>query len=162
MDINELWSKIELTNGCWNWLGGKQKDGYGTLVVNGVSVQAHRLMYELFKGKIPKGMCVCHHCDNPSCVNPSHLFLGTRADNNRDRANKGRTKANVGQTMKLHPERRARGERQGSAKLTEADVKEIRELYSGGLSQRILATMFGVSKTCIGEIARGENWRHIW
>ena len=162
MKANEIWQKIEITASCWNWTGAKHNGGYGVLNFNGKTVDAHRLIYEMFKGQIPDTMCVCHHCDNPSCVNPSHLFLGTKKDNAYDRAQKGRTGANIGLNMKRFPERRAKGERQGSAKLTESDVRAIRELYAmGNHSQRQLARQFHVGKTCIGEIVRHENWRHI-
>jgi hypothetical protein len=80
------------TEGCWIWNGGREKAGYGWIFVRGKKMAAHRLGYELFVGIIPSGLFVCHHCDNPPCVRPDHLFLGTRQDNFRDMRQKGRAK----------------------------------------------------------------------
>jgi len=82
--------KIDKTGNCWDWLAGKDKDGYGKIKINGKDLQAHRASWDFHNGLIPEGMSVLHHCDNPSCVNPSHLFLGTTLDNMRDRDTKGR------------------------------------------------------------------------
>lgn len=86
--------KYEATeDGCWEWTASRNeaRRGYGQLNVDGRPVMAHRVMYELFVGPIPPGLCVCHHCDNPPCVRPDHLFLGTHGDNAKDRDMKGRT-----------------------------------------------------------------------
>ena len=106
-------------------------------------VQMHRYMYEKHIGKIPKGMCVCHKCDNPACNNPDHLFLGTWADNNKDMANK---------------ERQAKGNRINTAVLTEDQVKEI---YLASGSQRTLAKIYGVSQTAIHYIKCRKSWKHL-
>ena len=82
--------KINKKTGCWEWTGFKNKKGYGTLSVNHKQRGAHRLSYQFYRGPIPKGMCVCHICDNPSCVNPDHLFLGTIQDNTQDMIDKNR------------------------------------------------------------------------
>ena len=81
---------INETTSCWEWIGCKWKSGYGYLRINRKHISAHRYMYELYKGAIPDGYCVCHSCDNPSCVNPEHLWLGTQGDNMRDAYQKGR------------------------------------------------------------------------
>ena len=85
---NRFWNNILKKAKCWEWQGLKFPSGYGRIGQK----YAHRFSYELYYDKIPKGMCVCHTCDNPSCVNPEHLWIGTRADNNRDRVKKGRSR----------------------------------------------------------------------
>src|SRR3990172_4237019 len=93
--INSFWAKVNKSDGCWTWTASKRKFGYGAFVwadSEGRIIQgrAHRFSYELHHGPIPLGICVLHKCDNPACVRPSHLFLGTRADNNFDMLSKGR------------------------------------------------------------------------
>jgi hypothetical protein len=132
---------------CWIWAGSKATKGYGRMSKDGVLYRAHRLSYELHFGPIGDGLCVLHRCDNPTCCNPHHLFLGTFAENSADMVAKGRSH---------------RGERHHSAKLTENDVENIRATYAdGGVGLRALAKYFGVSFTVIGSIIRRENWRHI-
>lgn len=151
--------KDSAMTGCIDWPYARDIKGYGKLFFLGKSWLAHRLAWAISNGSIPDELCVLHHCDNPPCINVEHLFLGTRADNNADRDSKGHFNANIGLNMAKHPERRAWGERQGSAKLTAEQVKEIRALSKLGLSQRHLGRRFGVGKTAIGEIIRGETWR---
>ena len=81
---------IDAVTGCWNWRGGKDKDGYGSIKIDGQQCRAHRVSYEEYIGEIPDGLNVCHHCDNPPCINPSHFFIGTHADNQHDKVAKGR------------------------------------------------------------------------
>jgi len=88
--MKRFFEKINKTEKCWNWIAGKDKDGYGKIKIDGKMVQAHRASWVIHNGDIPNGMCVLHRCDNPSCVNPEHLFIGTRLDNARDRDVKGR------------------------------------------------------------------------
>jgi hypothetical protein len=132
---------------CWEWQGRVDHDGYGLygspLLGEG---RAHRRAWVLAHGPIPEGLLVCHHCDNPPCVNPAHLFLGTSADNTRDSVEKGR---------------RACGERVNTAKLSVADVREIRRLREGGATQQALADRFGCSQPMVGVIVRREAWRHV-
>jgi len=106
-------------------------------------MKAHRIAYELAYGAIPDGVLVCHRCDVPACVNPSHLFIGTHVENMSDCVAKGRT---------------AKGEKHGLSKLTEKEVIEIRSC-SG--SQRMIAKQFGVSQTLVGYIRRREYWKHV-
>ena len=133
------------SDGCWEWIAYKDGGGYGIIKIDGKKQKAHRVAYRLYVGEIPDGMCVCHRCDNPGCVNPGHLFLGTMADNMRDCENKGR---------RVHPS----GEKNGRAKLTEAQVVEIRVRYSEGDTQSELAKEFGVTQTAISHIVYGRNW----
>lgn len=127
---------------CWEWLGAKNSDGYGNFYYQGKYEKAHRAAWIIYFGEIPNGLCVCHHCDNPSCVNPKHLFLGTHADNMRDMTQKGRL---------VIPKKR--GEFCGATKLKDKEVKEIRRLYALGIRpQSLLAKMFNVSQTQISRI----------
>ena len=93
--LNSFLSKYKISGDCWLWTAGKSKDGYGYISVNRKSRCAHRESYKHFVGDIPKGICVCHSCDNPSCVNPDHLWLGTKGDNNRDRDTKKRGRNSI-------------------------------------------------------------------
>lgn len=137
---------------CWVWGSGC----YGVLVVGRCGkkkVYAHRYSWEIHNGEIPDGLCVLHGCDNPGCCNPSHLFLGTRKDNNEDRHAKGRSGDH-------------RGSLNGRVKLTEKDVRQIKRLYPSVKGQgkggyRYLARRFGVSPAAIRFIIIGRNWSHV-
>lgn len=135
--------------GCWIWCGAVTSAGYGSFRPGGGlnPMAAHRYAYWLHYGTFDESLCVCHHCDNPLCVNPAHLFLGTRADNNMDKARKGRASRNGG----------ARGERNHTTKLRAVDVDAIR---CSPLSQSRLSAVYGVSSSQIGRIKRREEWRH--
>jgi hypothetical protein len=147
--MERFWAKVSKSDGCWLWTGSRNDRGYGNFNNNGRTVQAHRLSYELAMGPIPKGMNVCHRCDSPGCVNPDHLFLGTHLDNMRDRDAKGRRVA-------------PRGEANGFAKLTEAQVIEIRERYIPyKVSLPRLAREYGVHHSTIYDIVRGVTWTRI-
>ncbi|HXG36555.1 MAG TPA: HNH endonuclease [Dehalococcoidia bacterium] len=157
-----FWSKVDKSGDCWLWMAGQRRDGYGVFGVGSRSdgskkqMRAHRMAWELTYGSIPDGLFVCHHCDNPPCVKPQHLFLGTHAENVADMWRKGRENfafANL--------EKRARGERHGSAKLTEEMVRTIRQLQLVGLSRRTIASRFGVNRSLISGILSGKYWRHV-
>ena len=134
---------------CWPWTGSRfSADWHGQWRNEAGQIEpTHRAAYRLFVGELPKGMHVCHKCDNPICVNPNHLFLGTRADNARDMWAKGRARPGV-----------SRGEAHGCATLTEAQVLEIRESTEHGPT---LALKYGVTRTTISEIRRRKTWTHI-
>lgn len=134
----------EPNTGCWLWSGGL-RHGYGAFGLNSKNVSAHRVSYEINIGPIKKGLFVCHTCDVRSCVNPDHLFLGTHKDNMNDRDKKGR---NAYQ----------KGEVNGNAKLTAAQVIEIRK---STLSKIELSKLYGVHKDHIHEIRRGNKWKHL-
>ena len=154
---------------CWVWTAGCNPDGYGHCTVGSRTdgtrrmVLSHRHLYAALVMPIPEGQLVCHHCDNPPCVRPGHLFLGTNADNQLDMTRKGRRNAARGERngSVTHPESRPRGERIGKAKLTEAEVLEIRALARQGLSLRAIARQFRVGNTTVWQIIRRVTWRHV-
>lgn len=149
-DIERFWSHVAIADetDCWIWTASKSQNGYGRININQYPYYAHRMSYELAYGEIRKGFDVCHKCDNPACVNPSHLFAGTHLENMKDMAKKGR--ANV-----LH------GEASPTHKLTESDVIYIRSRYAqGGITYLQLANQMGVSKFTIRGIIRRVWWKH--
>lgn len=149
-----FWARVS-TGGiddCWEWTAGCQTAGYGELRVAGRPELVHRISWQIHFGDIPGGMYVCHHCDNPPCVNPAHLFLGTPKDNAGDMSAKGRHASHTQPHLR-------RGTRSGSARLTEGDVLSIRERYAlGGISQRALAVVYGVSEPTIHAVVNRRNW----
>lgn len=153
-------SKVSISgSGCWNWAGFKNRNGYG---VFGRQL-AHRAAWTQTQGVIPSGLLVLHRCDNPSCVNTQHLFLGTQADNMRDMISKGRDRKATPERhgTKLHPESIARGEKRGASKLKTADIHLIRILIASGLPHRKIAKQFGVSSPQISYIKNRKTWSHV-
>jgi hypothetical protein len=148
-----FWSHVAVAgpNDCWNWQAASWV-GYGQFRANGKMIRAHRFSYELHHGPIPKGQHVCHSCDNPSCVNPAHLFLGTPAENAADSKAKGRTLSSA----KSHP-----GELHGRAILTRQVVLEIRKRHAAGERQVVLAAQYGLSKGGIAQVVHYRTWKHI-
>ncbi len=141
----ELNSIPEPNSGCYIWVGGITQSGYGRLKVDGKMFRSHRLVWEKENGFIPDGLCVCHRCDNPLCVNPDHLFLGTNAENTADKMKKGRHFAQY-------------GEMHGQAKLTKAEVIEIR---STPYLPSEMARKYGVSRSTIKNIKKRKVWTHL-
>lgn len=132
-----FWYYVRKADGCWLWVGARNKNGYGVFRVAGKNVLAHRFMYELMQGELA-GYHVCHSCDNPQCVNPEHMFLGTDADNHTDKAKKLR----------------------GGRALTGEQVKEIKQLVSSGIILQDIAEQFGVSRKSVQRIKNGQYWRY--
>lgn len=148
-DICRFWSKVSKTEKCWIWKGtiAKKSAGYGRFSLGYSGIGAHRLSYLMHHGNISKGMNVLHKCDNPICVNPEHLFLGSYSDNARDMNSKNRN---------------VKGMTSGMAKLDDEAIKEIRNWYLGcGITQRELADLYGVDQTCISAIILNKTWKHI-
>jgi hypothetical protein len=132
---------------CWPWIGANIAARYGVIHWEGKRQLAHRLTWRETRGPIPPGLHILHKCDNPPCCNPSHLFLGTSADNHRDMVSKGRA-----WTAGL------RGEAHGCAKLTEAKVREIRAAKG---SQEAIAAQFGVCRATVSHIRNRRLWKHV-
>lgn len=151
--LERFYSRVNKTNNpdeCWEWTRGKTGDGYGLISLRRKHILTHRMAWELSSGAIPNGLHVLHSCDNPSCCNPKHLFLGTNTDNIHDRNAKGRAN-------------RAKGEKSGSHKLTEYQVLEIRNRYAaGGIYQYELAKEYGVKQPAISLIISGINWSWLY
>lgn len=146
-----FFSKIEVTDSCWIWTGA-MSHGYGWLNTgkHGISIFAHVGSYLLHYGEIPNGCCVCHDCpggDNRRCVNPAHLWLGTKAQNNKDAAIKG----------VMHP-----GESHGMAKLTEQQVIDIRRIYdTAALTMTQVGRLYQISTSTAHSVIRKTHWKHV-
>lgn len=147
---------------CWEWTAAIDGCGYGKLWFEGSFDRAHRVGFVLQGGSIPVGLFVLHHCDNPSCVRFSHLYVGTKTDNARDRENRGRGNHATGERngRATHPETTSRGSHHYLAKLTEEDVRTIRQLHKEGTDGSKLARRYGVSTATMSEILRGVGWAH--
>jgi len=138
---------IKRTIDCWEWIGHRDPNGYGRLNVDGYPMLAHRLSYQLRWGGIPDGMAVLHKCDNPRCVNPEHLFLGTQSDNANDMYRKGRSR-----------KRGMKGTDHHQAKLSEADVRAIRTSQE---PDGKVGAQYGISRTAVNDIRKRRSWAHI-
>lgn len=146
--VKRFWAKVEKGPGCWDWTGGEASCGYGRFEGWPSSRRTHRIAYEIAFGPIPDGLCVCHHCDNPRCVRPDHLFLGTQADNVADMMKKGRHRAptwKANSATRLDPQR----------------VMEIRGRITAGQGLRSIARQLGVAYATVWEVAQGRTWTHV-
>jgi hypothetical protein len=141
-----FWKRVDRTGDCWEWQGQLSEKGYGQLQVQGKQKRAHRVSWELSNGPIPDGMVIMHRCDNPKCVRPEHLSVGTVADNNRDMQRKGRAR------FALLP-----GQRNGAAKLSDEQARQV-SANRGQATAQELVNMFGVSAATVYAIWRGSRW----
>lgn len=155
-------TRIDDADSCWDWTGPQKRRGYGTLRVAGKQWPAHRYSYWLACGVDPGDQLVCHRCDNPPCVRPSHLFLGDTRANALDAQAKGRLATGDRSGARLHIDLMPRGEQHGMAKLTEAQAREIRYRANVlGEPADVLATEFHIDYSSVTNIATGRTWRHL-
>jgi len=144
---DHFWNSVTKGPTCWEWNKTRQPFGYGRVYTSSTHAEmAHRVSWMLFNGPIPDGLFVLHRCDNPPCVRPDHLFLGTIRDNQVDSMNKGRN---------------VRGTMNPRAKLDPDKVRSIRALYASGQTKESIAAMFGVSSPVIRGIVNGTGWSHV-
>ncbi len=142
-----FWGKVSIGDGCWLWSGGKMKNGYANFFIGKKSQRVHRLSYQHYFGSIPNGLGVLHKCDVRNCIRPDHLFTGTQKDNLQDCKIKGRTTIGIKNAM---------------AKLDDEKASLIRKLYSsGGITQRTLATQFGITQSNVSRLVGRKHWTHI-
>ena len=150
---------------CWLWTASKDGCGYGWIGLGNRKLgKAHQVSWELHFGPIPEDKCVLHHCDLPECSNPRHLFLGTQKDNALDRESKGRGNHATGVRCGAftHPECRPRGPQHGNARLSEMQVREIRQMYTGAYGeQKALAKKYGVDIQTIRRITQGKSYTNV-
>lgn len=147
--IARFWAGVVKSEGCWEWSGRVGTHGYGVLHAGGVRETTHRFSYELHYGPIPDGMLVLHHCDNRRCVRPDHIYAGTRMDNVIDMTVRDRRNDAI-------------GEASSSAKLTAAEVREIRDLAASRvMSKRAIGRAYGLGHTTINSLVAGKTWQHV-
>jgi hypothetical protein len=154
MELERLLKNTKEENGCWIWCGGTRvKSGYGGIKVNGKTISTHRYSYQLHYGAIPAGLFVCHKCDNPKCINPDHLFLGTNSDNMKDAYNKGRLNLPTNGGFKT-------GNKPINRKLTEEQVIQIKEILKtrGKKTLKKIAEEFNVKEYVIRDINCGRSY----
>lgn len=156
-DAERFWAKVNKTDGCWEWTASLNTYGYGQIAINKKPIKAHRYSYalhhpltiDLLSGN--PDVFVCHRCDNPRCVNPSHLFLGSYLDNITDMVQKKRHYTGEGR----------KGETNATSKLTDDDVREIRGRFANGELQTEIALDYGVTNANICSIINRKTWKHI-
>ncbi len=169
---DRLFRHVTIADGdaCWEWTGFRTKKGYGSIWVSGGNGKtnryrpAHRVSWEIHHGTIQdEALEVCHRCDNPPCVRPDHLFLGTTKENAQDRDNKRRHRGQRGKdhVWKRRPELVRRGSSLSHAKLTEEAVRQLRAAVAGGMSRKEASCRFGVSASQVGAVVLREAWAHV-
>lgn len=169
-DEARFWSKVNkdgptmphMESPCWVWTAGVFRHGYGAFDLGGKKIGSHRASWTIANGVIQDNLCVCHRCDNPACCRHDHLFLGTHADNAKDKTMKGRQAKGSTHSSRTHPERVMRGEAHKRSKLTDTQVLAIRAIYAaGGITQTEIGLRYGVTQALIGYIIRRANWKHL-
>lgn len=146
-EVSRFWSRVRIggPDECWIWARTTDRDGYGRFWAQKMDLRAHRISFWMHHGETPEGMCVCHRCDNPRCVNPAHLFLGSIVENRMDC---------------VHKRRNTKGSAMHTAKLKEEDIPVIRDRKRSGARSVELAMEYGVSNSTIKRIVSGSMWRH--
>ncbi len=153
--------KLDTEDRCWLWIGASSSHGYGNFRAGEKQFRAHRFSWLLNRGSIPEGQFVLHQCDNPKCVNPGHLFLGTHRDNMRDKVSKGRQAKGDRNGARTKPELHPRGATHGMSVLTEEQVRSIRLERSEGVSPFFLAEKYGVTHYAIWCAVTRRTWAHV-
>lgn len=150
-DPGRFWVKVDKGDpddpkACWEWKACRDKNGYGKIGIKGKTFQAHRVSYAYHYENFDPSMVICHRCDNPPCVNPKHLFQDTAQKNNLDRDLKNR---------------QVRGENNGTAKLNDQAIRDIRAMWKAGTSQTAIAQIYGVNQATISRIVHKKRWLHV-
>lgn len=159
--VDRFWAKVDTSSDCWLWTGARVR-GYGQFSLGDHQrVYSHRFSYSLAYGPILDGLNVLHHCDNPPCVRPDHLFLGTDLDNMQDKVAKGRAATGARNGVHTHPERVTRGEASHRARMTVAQVLEARQRRASGEKVVSIAHDLGVSLSGLYQALGGNSWRHL-
>lgn len=159
--IDKMLAKIVRGDGCWTWNGGHDKDGYAVASFNNFPRRITRILLQLDGAELRPGQLACHRCDNPRCVRPDHLFIGTNVDNMADMRSKGRAATGLRNAAHVHPQLRPRGEQHGNSKLTADQVRELRRRKAaGGVTYDQLAAEFQTSRSTIAAICVGRNRRY--
>lgn len=153
-----FWTHVARGDGCWEWTGTRRPDGYGVHWNGSRQVRAHRRSWEMANGPLPEGAVIRHSCDNPPCVRPDHLAIGTQQDNLADMTSRGRRVRG-----ERHPwfGQEQRGETNRQAKLTDEQVAHIKGMAAAGHYHDDIAQRYGVTKTNVSYIASDKTWRHV-
>ncbi len=164
-DLERFWAKIVILgpDDCWLWQAGRDKDGYGLFHCLNKQWRSTRFLWLMeFDDALHKNIFLCHHCDNPPCCNPNHLFLGSALINNRDAASKGRYTASLRKRVLEQPESFLRGEAMTRAKLRAFQIVEMRQLFASGKTIRTIQKMFPfVTWECVAAIVKNRTWKHV-
>lgn len=166
MDKQDIYKYVEIdASGCWNWTRAKDRKGYGVLNIP-YRIYAHRLSYELSTGQSARGKSVCHRCDNPACINPEHLWLGSHAENMADMKAKGRNANPPVHSGATHwrykyPEKIQRGQDQANSKITDEQVIRMRRDYISGVKKPEIAAANGMTLASVSDVLLGRSWKHL-